>query len=267
MAEPLSSGAPPLLVERNGPILTITLNAPETLNAIGPQGEVALVEALRGLRTDRETRVVVITGAGRAFSAGGDVKRNIFLQANPDVVHEELVTAKRLIQTMLDVEQPILARVNGDAVGLGATIALFCDLTFLADTARIGDPHVRVGLAAGDGGSLIWPQLIGFARAKQYLLGGDLLTATEAQAIGLVNFAVPAEELDALVGKWAQRLASSAPLALRGTKAAINAGLKAMLDPVMDLGLMHEKITFASEDVVEASKAFAERRKPEFRGR
>ena len=267
MAEVSTSGVPTLLVERQGPILTITLNNPDKLNAVGTEGEVALVETLRGLRTDRETRVVVITGAGRAFCAGGDVTRNILLRDDPDTVDEELQNSKQLIQAMLDVEQPILARVNGDAVGYGATVALFCDLVFMADTARIGDPHVRVGLAAGDGGALIWPQLIGYARAKQYLLGGDLLTAVEAQTIGLVNFAVPAAELDGAVDKWAQRLAKGAPLALRGTKAALNAGLKAIVDQVMDIGLLHEKITFASDDVVEASKAFSERRKPVFTGR
>ena len=267
MAEPRVSDSSSLLVERRGPILTITLNNPDKLNAIGPEGEVALVEALRGLRTDRETRVVVITGAEGAPRAGGDVTRNIALRDDPDTVLDELRNAKQLIQTMLDVEQPILARVNGDAVGFGATLALFCDIVFVADSARIGDPHVRVALAAGDGGALIWPQLIGYARAKQYLLGGDLLTATEAQAIGLVNFAVPAAELDELVDKWAQRLARGAPLALRGTKAAINAGLKAIVDQVMDVGLLHEKITFASDDVVEASKAFTDRRKPVFTGR
>jgi enoyl-CoA hydratase len=267
MTDTVCGTGAPLLIERDGGVLRLTLNSPANLNAIGPAGEVALVEALRALRTDRETRVVILTGAGKAFSAGGDVTRNIHLQQAPVQVNEELQNAKQLITTLLEVEQPILARINGDAVGLGATLALFCDMTFMAATARIGDPHVRVGLAAGDGGALIWPQLIGYAKAKQYLLSGDLLAANEAAAIGLVNFAVPVEELDALVDKWAERFTRGAPLALRGTKAAINAGLKSIVDPVMDVGLLHEKLTFASEDVVEASRAFIEKRKPEFKGR
>jgi enoyl-CoA hydratase len=257
---------PGLKVTRDGAILRLAFNNPDKLNAFTEEMEIGLVEFLRGLRTDRDARVVVITGEGRAFCAGGDINKNIANHHDPETTTESLRNASRLIDAFLDVDQPVLARINGDAVGLGATIALFCDLTFAVDTARIGDPHVRVGLTAGDGGALIWPMLVGYARAKQYLFSGDLLTATEAAAIGLINFSVPAEELDPLVERWAARLAAGAPLALRGTKAAINAGLRQLTGPVLNLGLMHELRTFMSSDVVEAANAFKEKRKPVFKG-
>ena len=119
-----------------------------------------------------------------------------------------LPEAKRIIFRMLECDKPVIARVNGHAVGLGATVALMCDIIIAADTAKIGDPHVNAGLVAGDGGALIWPQLIGFARAKEYLFTGDLMTAAEAHRIGLINHVVPAEELDAKVYGLARRLAA-----------------------------------------------------------
>src|SRR6185503_9495337 len=125
----------------------------------------------------------------------------------------------------------------GAAAGLGATIALMCDVIIAADTAVIGDPHVRMGFVAGDGGAVIWPQLIGYARAKQYLLTGDAITGEEAAQIGLVNFAYPAEELDAAVDAFAQKLAAGARRAVQWTKATINVGLKQLAASMMDAGI------------------------------
>jgi enoyl-CoA hydratase len=255
-----------LRLYRQGGVLRIIFDNPGKLNAFTEEMEEGFAASLRALSGDRETKVVIISGEGRAFCAGGDIDKNIAQHDDPRSTASSLRNASRLIETFLDVEQPVLARINGDAVGLGATLALFCDITFAVDTARIGDPHVRVGLAAGDGGALIWPLLIGYARAKQYLFSGDLLTAPEAAAMGLINFSVPEADLDPLVEKWAKRLAAGAPLALTGTKAAINTGLKMLAGPVMNVGLLHELRTFMSDDLVEATYAFKEKRKPSFKG-
>jgi enoyl-CoA hydratase len=211
--------------------------------------------------------VVVLSGAGRAFSAGGDLDRSLEICADTALIKEEFDLARRFIFTLLDVEQPIVCRLNGDAIGLGATLALYCDLIIAADTARIGDPHVRVGLVAGDGGAVIWPVLIGYARAKQYLLSGDMVSAQEAQRIGLINFCVAADALDATVEKWAKRFAAGARNAIQWTKATINIGLKEQAAKVLDAGLGYEALSLRSEDHWEAIRAFREKRKPIFTGR
>ena len=255
-----------LRVERHGAILRVTLNAPDKLNAIGFDMESELLRLFQDLRADRATSVVVLTGAGRAFSAGGDLNRSLEIRADSALLKEEFDLARRFVNTLLEVEQPIIARINGDAIGLGATLALLCDLTVAADTARIGDPHVRVGLVAGDGGALAWPLLVGMARAKQYLLGGDLLAAPEAQRIGLINFSVPAAELDATVDRWAQRWADGARLAIQWTKATLNLALKDQAARVLEAGLAYEIASLQSNDHLEAVRAFHEKRAPRFTG-
>ncbi|MGE0881133.1 MAG: enoyl-CoA hydratase/isomerase family protein [Acidimicrobiia bacterium] len=253
-------------VVRDGHILRVTLNDPENLNVFDENSERAFRALFEAIQLDEETRVVVLTGTGTAFNAGGNVGLNLNYNASHKLANKILGNARRMVMAMLDCEKPILARINGDAVGLGATIALLCDITFMVDTARIGDPHIKVGLVAGDGGALIWPLLVGPARAKQYLLSGDLLTAPEAAAMGLVNFSVPADELDALVDKWANRLARSAPHAIQGTKAAINAAIKLNAAAALDLGFAREAVSISSKDLVEAVNSFYEKRRPDFQG-
>ncbi len=255
-----------LLIERQGKILRVSLNAPDKLNAIGFEMESELLRLFQDLGRDRETAVVVLTGAGKAFSAGGDLNRSLEIRGNTALLKEEFDLARRFVYTLLDVEQPIIARINGDAIGLGATLALLCDITIAAAGARIGDPHVRVGLVAGDGGAVAWPLLVGYARAKQYLLGGDLLRAVEAQQIGLINFSVPEAELDALVDRWAQRLAEGARNAVQWTKATLNLGLKAQAAQTLDAGLAYEIASLQSNDHLEAVHAFQQKRKPVFAG-
>jgi enoyl-CoA hydratase len=256
-----------LLIERQDNILRVSLNAPDKLNAIGFEMESELLRLFQDLRRDRDTSVVVLTGAGKAFSAGGDLNRSLEIRGDTALLKQEFDLARRFVNTLLDVEHPIIARINGDAIGLGATLALLCDITIAAADARIGDPHVRVGLVAGDGGAVAWPLLIGYARAKQYLLGGDLLSAAEAQQIGLVNFSVPPAELDAVVDRWARRLAEGARNAIQWTKATLNLGLKAQAAQVLDAGLAYEIASLQSDDHLEAVHAFQQKRKPVFRGR
>ncbi|MBX3575066.1 MAG: enoyl-CoA hydratase/isomerase family protein [Mesorhizobium sp.] len=234
------------------------------MNAVGPKTHTELSRIFTDLNADPDVDVVVVTGAGRAFSAGGDIEwmqRMIDIPAEFDVAIRE---GKQILNSMLDCTKPIIAKVNGHATGLGSTIALFCDVIFAADTAKIGDPHVLVGLVAGDGGALIWPQLIGYARAKEFLLTGELLTATRAAEIGLINHAVPAGELDAKVDAFASKLQSGARSAIRGTKISINVGLKQLAAALIDVSFATEAESNRSADHAEAVAAFREGRKPVF---
>jgi enoyl-CoA hydratase len=256
-----------LLIERRDAVLRVTLNNPDKLNAIDFDTENELLRLFQDLRRDRDTAVVVLTGAGRAFSAGGDLQHTLSLLDDPPMIKQEFDLARRFVNTLLDVEQPVIARIQGDAVGLGATLALLCDLTVMADSARIGDPHVRVGLVAGDGGAVAWPLLVGYARAKRYLLGGELLGAGEAERCGLVSLSVPDADLDATVDRWARRWATGPRYALQWTKATLNIGLKAQAAQVLDAGLAYEMVSLQTADHREAIEAFLAKRAPQFTSR
>lgn len=236
-----------LVLTRAGRRLTITMNRPDTLNAVNRAMHVELIEALHFAGEDAGSDVIVLTGAGRAFSAGGDLGQMEEVIARPELFDDEVRHAKALIFTLLEIEKPIVARINGAAVGLGATLALFCDVIFADETARIGDPHVAIGLVAGDGGAVIWPQLIGFARAKEFLLTGALMTGAEAAGIGLINHAVPAGELDARVDEFCAKLEAGAQEAIRWTKATINLELKRIAHALMEPGLAYEALSVRTE--------------------
>lgn len=254
-----------IATERRGRILTLTLNRPDVMNMVDPLMHEELARIFYDVQLDEEADIVVLTGAGRAFSAGGDVRQMVEAY---DAGKERLsrADAKRIIFSLLDLEKPIIARVNGHAMGLGATLALFCDVIFMAEKAKIGDAHVPAGVAAGDGGAIIWPQLIGYARAKEWLMTGDAMTAQEAERLGLVNHVVPLEELDARVYGLAERLASGPVKAIQYTKVAVNIGLKQLAHSIMDVGIAYEWINFKSKDHREAAAAFLERRQPRFTG-
>jgi enoyl-CoA hydratase len=252
---------------RSGRVLTMTLDRPEVLNAVSRRMHLELARVFHEAAADPGSNVIVITGAGRAFCAGGDLEFLEQSQREPAEFNEVLREARTLVMTMLDCDKPIVCRLNGDAIGLGATIALFCDIIVAAEGARIGDPHVRAGLVAGDGGAVIWPQLIGYARAKQYLLTGDLIQARDALQMGLINAVVPPDELDRTVEAWATRLSSGASQAVRWTKATINVGLKQLAGSIMDTGIAYEGMSSRTEDHVEAIAAIREKRRPAFKGR
>lgn len=254
-----------LRLECTDRILTLTFNRPEAMNAIDEETERELTRFLSEGVSDPDFDVVIITGAGRAFSAGGDFD---WLQAViDDPSRFNTVQAKRVVFGLLDFPKPLIAKVNGHAIGLGATIALFCDVIFAAQHAKIGDPHVNVGFSAGDGGAIIWPQLIGFARAKEYLMTGDPILATDAARIGLINHALPAEELDAAVAAFAQRLARGAVKSISWTKQTINIGLKQIATAVMDASVAYEALSNITQDHREAVAALREKRKPVFTGK
>jgi enoyl-CoA hydratase len=254
-----------LKIERQGSILTVTFNRPEALNAINAEMHTELSEIFADINKDSDTNVVVLTGNGRAFSAGGDIKW--FQQMTVEQLDDLFVEARKIIIDLLEVEQPIIAAINGPATGLGATIALFSDVSIASKDARIGDPHVQVGVVAGDGGAIIWPWLVGAARAKEFLMTGDILKAQEAERIGLVNRVVAAEQLMPTAMELATRLANGPVRAIRGTKVSVNKILRDTANLVLDTSLALEKHCFRTEDHKEAINAFVEKRQPTFTGR
>lgn len=261
------SGYQAIEAKRDGKVLVLTLNRPEKLNAINGRLHHELATIFADVAQDAEANAVVLTGAGRAFSAGGDVEWFGQVASDPrefDLVQRE---ARKIVQDLLELEAPVIAAVNGAATGLGATLALFCDTIFMGDSAKIGDRHVKMGIVAGDGGAVIWPWLLGPARAKEYLMTGDLLTAQEAERIGLVNHVVPAAECLPRALEFAHRLADGPILAIKWTKVSVNKLLKAAANLVLDTSLALEARTFGTEDHREAVRAFVEKRPPCFSGR
>jgi len=256
-----------LQIETVGTVLVVTIAHPTSpLNAVDHALHSDLTRLFSELRRETQARAVLLTGRGKAFSAGGDF--NWFPELQEPARMEALRRdAKQLIWDLLDCEIPIVAAVNGHAMGLGASIALLCDVIFMAATATIGDPHVRVGIVAGDGGVAIWPLAVGPARAKQYLLTGDPVAAVEAERIGLVNRVVAADALHGEALAFAQRLADGAPLAVRYTKLSVNKLIKDALNIAFDTSTALELVTFKSEDHQEALAALKAKRRPEFKGR
>lgn len=253
--------------DHTGGVLEVMIDrADSALNAVDGVLHDDLTHLFPRLQAEREARAVLLTGTGSAFSAGGDFGWFPEL-ADRERLERLRIDAKNMIYDLLDVHLPIVCALNGHAMGLGASIALLCDVIFMARSATIGDPHVRVGLVAGDGGTIAWPLAVGPARAKRYLLTGDALDAVEAERIGLVNEVVDDAHLHATALAFAQRVAAGAPLAVQYTKAAINAGLKAQAVQAFDQAAAFEIVTFGSEDHREALSALAEKRRPRFTGR
>lgn len=252
-----------LLIERRGSILYVTLNNPP-LNPMTLRMHNELGTIFSDINRDTQTRVVVLTGAGKAFSAGGNIKD--MRDKMDDVAYhlEFMAGGPKIVYGLIDCEKPIICRMNGHAMGLGASIALLCDIVIASDRAKIADPHVRMGLSAGDGGSLIWPQLIGFARAKEFLLLGDVIEAKRAAEIGLINHAVPLDQLDAKVDEIAQRLAKGAYKAISHTKKSINLQLRQHATALVEAHFKLELETIFSPEHREAVLAFLEEREPDF---
>jgi len=255
-------------IEKEGKVAVLTMNRPEALNAINPQLHTELEDIFADVGRDDDIQAAVLTGSGRAFCAGGDVKGMDAREFDSTLGAGAVIrNAKRLIHNLLDIEQPIIAAVNGHAVGLGATLALFCDVIIASENAKFGDPHVTVGLVAGDGGAVIWPMLCGLAKAKEYLMTGDLLTATEAERIGLINHVVPQDEVMSKAMQLAQRLANGPSKAIRWTKLACNKRLRDEVNLVLDASLAAESLSMLTEDHREATRAFTEKRAPRYKGR
>lgn len=256
-----------LQFRRDGRALTIVMNRPEVKNASNIRMHNELSRVFADAQQDAQCDIVVLTGAGDAFSSGGDIRAMADKIADRTLWNDTVDEARALFYSILDLEKPLIARVNGAATGLGATLAVYADISIAADTAVIGDPHVKVGLVAGDGGALMWPLLVGFQKAKELLLLGDNIGAVEAARLGLITHAVPATELDARIDDLVGRLLKLPPFALRGTKKAINHTLRQLALSTFEYGVSLETQSQLTHDHAEAVQAFVERRRPVFTGR
>ena len=255
-----------LAFEPDGRILNVIFNRPDKKNPVSGQMSLDLIRLLRELAYDEEFRVVVVTGAGTAFSAGGDLAVMKASLERPESFLDAITEVRDLLHALIDCPKPVIAKVNGPAIGLGATVALYCDLIYAAEDARIADPHIALGLVPGDGGAIIWPHLIGLPRAKQYLLTGDPLTGAEAAQIGLINRAVPRADLDKVVRDFALHLADGPPRIMQLTKISLNVALKREVSALMDTSFAWEVVSAYSKDHKEAVMAWLEKRKPQFTG-
>ena len=255
-----------IIFDHAGRILTITLAGPTAVNAVDAAMHHDLSRVFLDAQDDPESDLVILTGAGRAFCAGGDTAWFQEQLKDPRSFRDIGPQAKRIVMSLLDLEKPIICRLNGAAAGLGATIALLCDVVVAAETAVIGDPHVKVGLVAGDGGAVIWPQLIGFARAKELLMTGDMLTAARAAELGLVNHVTSLDQLDAKVAEIAAKILANPRWAVRWTKTVANIPLRALAAQLSDAALAYEILSNQTEDRREAVTAFIEHRKPTLTG-
>lgn len=250
----------------DGDVLVVTIAKPDPLHTVDGDLHHDLTRLFPRLQAEREARAVVLTGAGQAFSAGGDFAWFPALQ-EPGALEQLRLDAKQMIWDLLDVHLPIIAAVNGHAMGLGASIALLCDMAVMASSARIGDPHVKVGLVAGDGGTVAWPLALGPALAKRYLLTGDALSSADALRLGLVVDVVPDEQCLDRALALARAIAANPPLAVQYTKLAVNQTIKQVAATSFDLATALEITTFRSADHREALAAIAEKRAPNFQGR
>ncbi|MCE2391324.1 MAG: enoyl-CoA hydratase/isomerase family protein [Proteobacteria bacterium] len=256
-----------LQIRREDRVLRVTINRPEARNAINRELHAELTTVFDDIERDRETDAGMFTGAGGAFSAGGDLMWLLDMSGDAVALSEVIRSDRRIQNSMLDMEKPIIARIVGPAVGLGCSLALYCDFIYATPESRLADPHVSVGLVTGDGGAVIWPQLIGYARAKRYLLTGDPITGAEAAEMGLITEAVPEDRIDEVVDGMARRMVEGAKHAVRWSKASINAGLKQLANSVIDRSAGYEIVSQMTEDHRIALEAMLAKQKPVYTGR
>ena len=253
-----------LKVELQGSVLTITLDNPP-LNAMTAAAHDDLGRIWQAAGADPDVRVIVITGGGdRAFCAGGDLGKMIEHWQDRGFWQQGLAEARAIVIAMLECPKPVISRINGHAMGLGATIALAGDITIMVEDAKIADSHVSVGLATGDGGALLWPNLIGLVEARRHLLSGKPLTGAEARAKGLVTEAVPRDGLDAALQQWVDQFLAQSPSAVQTTKQALNLDIVDKAKRYMDDMLRLETRSWESPNHPEAVRAILEKRTPDF---
>lgn len=252
-----------LQVERADGVVTITLNRPEKKNAINHVMWDELLQTFHEIHSS-DDRVVVITGAGGAFSSGADLSSG----GGGDVSSIARMDHVGHVCTSLhSLAQPVIAKVTGVAAGAGCNLALGCDLIVASDEARFSEIFARRGLSIDFGGSWLLPRLVGMHKAKELALFADIISAKEAQDLGLVNRVVPAAEIDAFVDDWARRLAAGPPIALGLTKRLLNQSFNVTMQQAVDAEGMAQTVNFGTADTLEAMRAFIEKRDPKFTGK
>jgi enoyl-CoA hydratase len=251
-----------LIDKRDDGVAVATINRPEKLNAVDGVLHHELTTLPRDVTADPAVRALLITGAGRAFCAGGDFSPGALPIGHHGTPAME--EARRIVDHLLECPKPIVSAVNGYAMGLGATVALLADVVVAGRSAVFADTHVAMGIGAGDGGQLIWPLLIGVNKAKYFLMTGDRVKAEEAERIGLVNFVVDDDELLDRALAIAGRLAAGPARAISASKMAINAWMRSISTQVVPYSLALEEACFGTGDNKEAVAAFNEKRSPSF---
>ena len=237
-----------LTVEFDGPVRTVVIDRSQELNAVNKPLHWALANVWRQLSADPEARAVILTGKGRTFSAGGDFGWITSFFEDPVARYESIREGAQIIEEMLRFPLPVIAAVNGAAVGLGCSIALLCDIVLMSETAHLADPHVSVGLVAGDGGAALWPLLSPLLRTREYLFTGDRIPAARAVELGLATRTTAPEDLIPQARELAHRLASQPPEAVQGTKRVLNMHLAQALSGAVQAGFAAEEVTMKSEE-------------------
>lgn len=247
-------------------IATVTMNRPDVLNGLHPESHAEMERVWDDLGENDDVRVAILTGAGRAFSAGGDLKdMQERLAIDPNGGSGiSAASARRIVYNLLSFEKPLIAALNGHAVGLGATLGLLCDVVVASDQAAIGDPHINIGLVPGDGGLAVWTMLAGPNRAKEFMMLGTMVSAEDALRLGMINYAVAAEEVLPVAQGIAERLAAGPQVALRGTKISINNWIKSQFSSMFEVSLAAELQSMAHPDFAEGVAAALEKRPPNF---
>jgi len=253
-----------LLFDRrpNGVVL-ITINRPEVMNATNARLHWELTQVWLTIDADSLARVALITGAGRAFSAGGDLELVEEMAGNPEAAARTMREASDLVYNLINLEKPVISAINGVAVGAGLVVALLADVSVISETARLTDGHTRLGVVAGDHAAIIWPLLCGMAKARYYLLTSDFLDGKEAERIGLVSQCVPPDQVLARATEVADKLAAGSQNAIRWTKRALNNWLR-QAGPIFDQSLALEMLSFMGPDVREGAAAIRQKRPPRF---
>jgi len=244
-------------------VLRITFNRPETYNSVDAETHTQLTNIWRGIDADQDISAVIVTGAGKAFSAGGDFEMIEAMIEDPVVRAKGWKEAKDLVYNVINCNKPIISAINGVAVGAGLVVGILADVSIAGKKARIIDGHTRLGVAAGDVACIIWPLLVGMAKAKYYLMTCRPLSGEEADRIGLVSMCVEDEVLQETALEIATELANGAPSAIRWTKYALNNWLR-MAGPTFDASTALELLGFAGDEVKEGLAAHLEKRKPNF---
>jgi enoyl-CoA hydratase len=260
-------GLKTIKAELDDGVLVVTLNRPERRNALSPEMHLELKKLYEFIVDDEEPNAMVLTGAGKYFCVGADFSdmESNLQSAYPDGHPGLLIESVGMARNILAVRIPMIAAINGDAIGIGATISLFCDVAYMAETARIADPHVKGGMVAGDGGAVLWPMLMGPNRAKEFLMTGDLVSAQDADRLGLVNHVVPTDEVLDNAMAMARRLADAPAVPVRLNKRLVNKELEMRVSQLYDLSVAFEAISIETADHREAVSSFLEKRPGVFR--
>lgn len=250
-------------------VATITLNRPDKLNAFAGTMREELLDALRAAERDASCRVVVLTGAGRAFSSGGDVEymRGLQRDRNTDGLRKLLDAGRDIVMHIVEMSKPVIASINGVAAGAGCNLALACDYRIASDQAKLGETFVRIGLHPDWGGTWLLPRLIGRSRALEVLMTGRMVDAREAHELGMVDRVVAAADLPQETAALAAAIASGPPLAVEGIKRALRESDRNDIRAQIDLESEHQVRAFLSSDAAEGMSAFTEKRAPKFEGR